>query len=248
MQAGEQHGRLDLRRGDRRRILDGHQVGAAADGERQPVAAALLDLEAHLRQRLEHAAHGPARQRGVADEAHAHVVAGDQRPSSGARRCRSCRNRCRRRAGRARRRRGPAPPTSSPCLRTGQPRPQRLGGVEHVLALEQARDAWCGRWRARRASGRGARSTCRPARARGPTGPAGLRAERGEGEECDTGLPAALLGPGWAQLGSGRPLAAATLRRHRAAAPKAVNRPVNIPRDRRDRHGRAVDPRAPICF
>ena len=76
MQACDQHGRLDLRRGDRRRILDGHQIRCAAHGQRQGVATFLLDLEAHLDERLQHAAHRPARQRGVADEPDAHVVAG----------------------------------------------------------------------------------------------------------------------------------------------------------------------------
>ena len=88
VQAGNQHGRLDLRRGDRQPVLDRQQVGAAANGERQRVLAALLDLEPHLHQRLEHAAHGPARQRGVARQAHAHVVAGKHahhQPHAGAR-------------------------------------------------------------------------------------------------------------------------------------------------------------------
>ena len=121
MQPGEQHGRLDLRRGDRQAILDRQQVGRAAKGQRQRVLAVLLDLQPHLLQRLEHAAHGPARQRGIAHEPGTAYRGRRPRPSSAAGRCRNCRSRCRR-SGSARPP-TPRPSTSqvAPTLRTGQP-------------------------------------------------------------------------------------------------------------------------------
>jgi hypothetical protein len=78
MQPGQQHRRLDLGRGHRGGIFDGEKVGCAADGQGQRLPACFLHLQPHLPQRLEHAAHGPARKRCVADEPSPHVVTGDQ--------------------------------------------------------------------------------------------------------------------------------------------------------------------------
>ena len=68
IEAGQQHRRLHLRGRHGHAIDDrGHRVGAA-DGQRQAIAGARDDLGAHLPQRLQHAAHRPPRQRGIADE------------------------------------------------------------------------------------------------------------------------------------------------------------------------------------
>ena len=107
--------------GTGRRYSIGTRSARAAQRQRQPCRRPSSTSSAHLLQRIEHAAHRPARQRGVAHQAHASCRGRRSGPSSAACRCRSCRNRGRRRAARARRRRGPAPPRCRPSLRIGQP-------------------------------------------------------------------------------------------------------------------------------
>ena len=78
LSAGKQNGRLDLRRGDRHAVFDRHQRLRSAHGRRQAVAGAGDDLDAHAAQRIEHAAHRPPDQRGVAGEGGGEgVAAGD---------------------------------------------------------------------------------------------------------------------------------------------------------------------------
>ncbi len=66
---GQQHGRLDLRRGDRRAIGDRDRLLRAAQGQRHAAALLLRDDDrAHLLERVEDAPHRPLAQRGVAIE------------------------------------------------------------------------------------------------------------------------------------------------------------------------------------
>jgi len=69
VEAGEQHRRLDLRRGDRRAIFDRRRLGRSLEQDRTAAALALFEhLRAHQHQRIENAAHWPFPQRGVAIE------------------------------------------------------------------------------------------------------------------------------------------------------------------------------------
>ncbi len=68
-QPGEQHGGLELRRRDRRLVDDRDRVARALQPQRQ--ASAIGGIEragAHALERIEHAAHRPRAQRGVAVE------------------------------------------------------------------------------------------------------------------------------------------------------------------------------------
>ena len=79
VQAGEQHRRLHLRRGHRHAVADRRGGFRSAQRDRHAVAGRRLQhLHAHFAQRIEHAAHRPLRQRGVADEGRFHVVGADQ--------------------------------------------------------------------------------------------------------------------------------------------------------------------------
>ena len=68
VQPGEQHRRLHLRRGHRRRVLHRHRVRRAGQRDRQPPAAPPARLGAEERQRLGDPPHRPAAQAGVAGE------------------------------------------------------------------------------------------------------------------------------------------------------------------------------------
>ena len=72
VEAGEQHGRLDLRRGDGRAVDDRRGLVGALQGDRAAPALGLGDdLRAHQLQRIEDAPHRPLAQRRVAVESRA---------------------------------------------------------------------------------------------------------------------------------------------------------------------------------
>ena len=78
VEAGEEHGGLDLRRGNRRPIGDRHRVDGAAQRERQAAClGARDDLGAHRQERRQDAHHRPLAQRGIAVEGRSDAVAGD---------------------------------------------------------------------------------------------------------------------------------------------------------------------------
>ncbi len=64
----EQNGGFDLGGRDRKRIDDRDDVGRAAQGQGQRVLALLAHAEAHLLQRVEHAAHRAPAERSIAHE------------------------------------------------------------------------------------------------------------------------------------------------------------------------------------
>ena len=74
-QAGQQDRRLHLGRGDRQRVFDGQRTGRAGHRQRQPAALAGHEARAHFGQRLHDARHRTAAQRGIAGE-----KAGDRVP------------------------------------------------------------------------------------------------------------------------------------------------------------------------
>ena len=142
MQAGDQHGRLDLRRRHRQLVLDRDQIGACrgcVSGSVSPAPSSTS--QPHLPQRLEHPAHRSPRQRGIAGQAHGHVVAGDHahhQAHAGAGiaeievACRLLQ------AAHA------AAQHLPDAVRLGDRAAQRLqgpGGAQDILALEQAGDA-----------------------------------------------------------------------------------------------------------
>src|SRR5690606_6780316 len=78
IEAGEQDGRLDLRRGDRRLVDDRHGLARALERDGAAAAFGLRDdARAHPDQRVENAAHGPLAQGGVAIEGRGDRVAAD---------------------------------------------------------------------------------------------------------------------------------------------------------------------------
>ncbi len=84
VEAGQQDGALDLRRGDRQAVFDGHHLVGADDGERHAPAVARLEARAHARQRFDDALHRPAAQRGVAGHEAGEGLAGqDAREQAG---------------------------------------------------------------------------------------------------------------------------------------------------------------------
>ena len=135
-----------------------------ASGRRPP--SRRDEARAHLRQRLDHPRHRPAAQRCVAGEEAGEGMRRDQRPSAAARRCRHCRDRARSSgsASAADADAVHAPGAVGARARSAAERAHGRGGAQHVLAFEQARDRVSRRRRARRASARDARSTCRPER------------------------------------------------------------------------------------
>ena len=88
VEAGEQHGRLDLRRGDRRAVEDRRRVADALQHDRAAPALRLRqDLRPHQPQRVENPAHRPLAQRGVAVEGRGDPMAADDahhQPRAGA--------------------------------------------------------------------------------------------------------------------------------------------------------------------
>ena len=78
VEPGEQHRRLDLRRGHRQAIADRHRLGRAGDRQRQAAAFARDEACADPAQRLDDAAHRPAAQRGVAGEEGGERMGGEQ--------------------------------------------------------------------------------------------------------------------------------------------------------------------------
>ena len=141
VQGGEQHGRLDLRRGHRHAVFDGCGTLRPAERQRHAVAGGGVEhLHAHQPQRIEHAAHRPLRQRGVADEGRPHVVGADE-----------AHGQARAGAGIAEIERGDRLQQAAVADAADDPfvaalldlRAHRLHGVagaQHVLALEQAGD------------------------------------------------------------------------------------------------------------
>ena len=106
VEAGEQHRRLDLRRGDRRAIFDRRGLAGPLStiGQRPPSASARtcapISLSGSRMRRI-------GRLRSEASPSKVAVIRGRRRrPSSAARRCRRCRNRASRAAAEARRARG----------------------------------------------------------------------------------------------------------------------------------------------
>ena len=75
--AGKEDGRLHLGAGERQGVV-GRVEAAAADVERGEVTAAGADARAHLRERLDDAAHGAAAEGGVAGESGVERLAGEE--------------------------------------------------------------------------------------------------------------------------------------------------------------------------
>ena len=168
-QSRQQHRRFDLRRGHRRAVEDRQRIARAmsVSGSRPPSPLALTRAPINS-SGIQHPPHRPAAQRGIAVERRRDRAAGDRshhQPAAG--------------AGIAeieRRLRLGKPGDPDAMHRPGEiagsfdlraQRPHRLGGIENVLALEQARNPGCDRPPARPKSGRGAKSTCR--REHGPS-------------------------------------------------------------------------------
>ena len=140
--AGQQHRRFELRRGHRGFVGDRDRVGGALQRQRQPVAIdGVDDPRTHFGQRLEHAPHRPLRQRGIADEGRGHWASGHRakgQPAAG--------------GGIAEieraRRRGKAPDADavnapnalSRPFQPGAERAHGIGGMDDVLAFQQAAD------------------------------------------------------------------------------------------------------------
>ena len=142
VQPAQQHGTLHLRRGDRQHIVQRQRVPRALNGHRQPPALTGGEACAAGRQRLGHAPHRPLAQTGIAGHHRKERMAGQnpgQQPRGG--------------AGIAhvehiRRLHQPADaaPGDAPLrvrhahhLRTQ--RAHGGGGAQHILALQQPRDA-----------------------------------------------------------------------------------------------------------
>ncbi len=141
-QACQQHRRFELRRGHRRFVGDRDRVGRALQGQRQPAAFGRLQhARAHALQRIEHAPHRPLAQRGVAVEAGGHRPAGhraEHQPAAGARIAEIERRRRAHEAADADAM--DAPDTVVAALQPGAERAHHVGGVQHVLAFQQAGD------------------------------------------------------------------------------------------------------------
>ncbi len=138
----QQHRRFHLCRGDRALVLDRDRVARALELERQPAAFGLLhDLGAHARERIEHAAHRPLAQAGIAVEHHLDRMAGDDpqhQPRAGAGIAE-----IERRAGRQKRadaRALHAPGPRSHALKLGPERATSADGGERIVPFQQALD------------------------------------------------------------------------------------------------------------
>jgi len=141
VEAGEQHGGFHLGGCHRHAIGDRVRRLRPAQRHRQPVAFGRLHLDAHLAQWIEHAAHRPLGQRGIADEGGIEIVDADQthgQPAAGAgiaeiERC----------FGRQQRAVADAVDDPGVALLAdlGAHRLHRLAGVDDVLPLEKTGDA-----------------------------------------------------------------------------------------------------------
>ncbi len=94
---GQQDGALDLGARHFRRVCDAGQ-GPAADAERRPPALGGADVGPHRRQRRDHAAHRPPRERVVADQPRRETAPPPARRPAAASSSPSCRSRGRRQA------------------------------------------------------------------------------------------------------------------------------------------------------
>ena len=143
VQAGEQHRRLDLRRGDRRAVFDRDRLGRAFQHDRAAPALGLLATRARPSAPADRGCAASAACAAIASPSKVRRDAAGRRrrPSSAACRCRHCRNRaCR--AG-ARSEPSPAPSTASapgPCARPSRRAPGRRRRAQDVLAFQQALD------------------------------------------------------------------------------------------------------------
>ncbi len=138
--ARQQHRRFELGRRHRRFVFDRQRVGRALERQRQPAALGILDHPgAHLFERIENPPHRPAAQGSVAVESRGNAAAGDRadhQPAAGAGIAEIERPG---RLGKAADADAMNPPgTVRQTLQRGAERPHRLGGVQHVLALQQA--------------------------------------------------------------------------------------------------------------
>ena len=142
VEAGEKHGRFDLRRGDRGAIFDRGRIAGSLEHDRTAPAFGLGEnLCAHEPQRIKDAPHRPLAQRGVAVEGRGDAIAADDshhQPRAGAGVAEV--ERFTRRQNRAE----PwaaNPPTAGP--RALDDRAERLAGLagpHHVVAFEQPFD------------------------------------------------------------------------------------------------------------
>ncbi len=141
-QPRQQHRGFDLGRRHRRAVEDRQRIARAIERQRQ--AAALLcgaDPRAHQFQRIKHPPHRPAAQRRISVENSRNRAAGDSphhQPASGTGIAEIERRLRLREPGHTNPVHRPGELTGSlhPCAQ----RPHRLGGIEHVLALKQARN------------------------------------------------------------------------------------------------------------
>jgi len=87
IERGEQDGRFHLGGVHGQGIADGQHLRRTVDDERQPAAAARVDMRPHALQRLDHALHRAVAQAGVASEEGEEGVGGEQphhQPRAGA--------------------------------------------------------------------------------------------------------------------------------------------------------------------
>ena len=142
IEAGEQHGRFDLRRGDGGRVFDGQRLAGSLQQDREATALLLLQHAGALeQQRVEDAPHRPLAQRGVAVETRGDGMAADDahhQPRSRAgvaevERLAGAEQRAQSRAEDA--------PISLAAPRHGRAKlAAGAGGVENVIAFEQTLD------------------------------------------------------------------------------------------------------------
>ena len=138
---GEENGRFQLRRGNRRLEHDGDRVARAGKRQRQPAVGRGERARADALQRIEHPPHRALAQRGIAVEGRRDRAAGDRsehEPAPGSRIAEIKRGG---RFGKA----GDADAADDPRagaapLEKGAERLHRLRGVEHILAFEQSAD------------------------------------------------------------------------------------------------------------
>ena len=174
IQAGEQHGGLDLRRGHRRGVLHRHRVRRPGHGDRQPPATPTPRLGTEERQGLGDTPHRPSAEARIAGEGRGDVGrrhrAHDQpHPGTGV----AVVDHVLRLAEAAHADPLDPPGTRARPLDGGAEGAHRPAGIEHVLPLEKAADARSRPRPVRPRSAPGARSTCprapRPGRSAAPT-------------------------------------------------------------------------------
>jgi hypothetical protein len=142
-QPRQQHRGLDLGRGHRRPVEDRQRIARALERQRQAAALpARTNPGAHQFQGIEHPSHRPSPQRGVAVENRRDRAAG-HRPhhetAAGAGIAEIERGLRLREPGHANAVHDPGKIAGS--FHLGAQRPHRLGGIQDVFALEQARNA-----------------------------------------------------------------------------------------------------------